>query len=142
MANNRPDRTERPKSPVRQDNINGRPLYNDHVQEVIMTTRDGFAERLASLRMAKQVSAREMSLSLGQGAGYINNIENGHNLPSMAMFFEICEYLNVTPVEFFNYCNAPEKTGTDPLSDLDDKAARLISELADMLRSGQGRKEK
>jgi len=142
MANNRPDRTERPKSPVRQDNINGRSLYNDHVQEVIMTTRDGFAERLASLRMAKQVSAREMSLSLGQGAGYINNIENGHNLPSMAMFFEICEYLSVTPVEFFNYCNATEKTGTDPLFDLDDKAARIISELADMLRSGQGRKEK
>ena len=42
-----------------------------------------------------------MSLSLGQSAGYINNIENGVNLPSMSMFFYICEYLGVTPEEFF-----------------------------------------
>ena len=50
----------------------------------------------------KGVSARDMSLSLGQSAGYINNIENGVNLPSMAMFFYICDYLEVTPEEFFS----------------------------------------
>ena len=44
-----------------------------------------------------------MSLSLGQGAGYINNIENGRNMPSMNMFFEICEYLGVSPKEYFDY---------------------------------------
>ena len=43
-----------------------------------------------------------MSLSLGQSAGYINNIENGINYPSMATFFYICEYLGVTPKEFFD----------------------------------------
>ena len=42
---------------------------------------------MSQLRQAKGVSARDMSLSLGQSAGYINNIENGVNLPSMAMFF-------------------------------------------------------
>ena len=61
-----------------------------------------FSRRLAELRMQKGVSARDMSLSLGQSAGYINNIENGVNFPSMAVFFYICEYLHVTPKEFFD----------------------------------------
>ena len=47
---------------------------------MIMEKND-FAKRLADLRTAKGVSARDMSLSLGQSAGYINNIENGVNLP-------------------------------------------------------------
>ena len=54
-----------------------------------------FARRMSQLRQAKGVSARDMSLSLGQSAGYINNIENGVNLPSMSTFFYICEYLGV-----------------------------------------------
>ncbi len=61
-----------------------------------------FAARVAELRMQKGVSARDMSLSLGQSSGYINNIENGKNYPSMAMFFYICEYLEVTPQQFFD----------------------------------------
>ena len=36
---------------------------------------DEFAERLAQLRIKKGVSSREMSLSIGQNAGYISNIE-------------------------------------------------------------------
>lgn len=43
-----------------------------------------------------------MSLSMGQSAGYINNIENGVNLPSMAAFFYICQYFNISPKEFFD----------------------------------------
>lgn len=62
-----------------------------------------FPIRLAKLREQKGVSARDMSLSIGQNAGYINNIENGKALPSMAGFFFICEYLNITPQEFFDF---------------------------------------
>lgn len=61
-----------------------------------------FGDRLSQLRMQKGVSAREMSLSMGQAPGYINNIENKNNLPSMTVFFYICEYLGVTPSEFFD----------------------------------------
>ena len=61
-----------------------------------------FSERLAQLRCAKNVSAREMSLALGQNAGYINNIENGKALPSMSNFFYICQYLNISPADFFD----------------------------------------
>ena len=44
--------------------------------------KEDFAKRLTELRINKGVSARDMSLSIGQSAGYINNIENGVNLPS------------------------------------------------------------
>ena len=63
-------------------------------------------ERLAKLRTRKGVSARDMSLSLGQENNYINNIENKKSLPSMPSFFYICEYLGVTPQEFFDEGNA------------------------------------
>ena len=63
---------------------------------------EDFIKRLTELRMNKGVSAREMSLSIGQSEGYINNIENGVNFPSMSVFFYICDYLDITPMEFFD----------------------------------------
>ncbi|MBR3789882.1 MAG: helix-turn-helix transcriptional regulator [Clostridia bacterium] len=61
-----------------------------------------FIDRLVKLRINKGVSARDMSLSLGQSEGYINNIENGVNFPSMTVFFYICDYFGITPKEFFD----------------------------------------
>ena len=63
---------------------------------------DMFPARLAQLRSQRKVSARDMSLSIGQNPGYVNNIETGKALPSMMGFFYICEYLGVTPQEFFD----------------------------------------
>ena len=61
-----------------------------------------FIDRLVRLRMNKGVSARDMSLSIGQSEGYINNIENGINFPSMTVFFYICDYFGISPMEFFD----------------------------------------
>ena len=44
-----------------------------------------------------------MNKSIGQSEGYINKIESGYSLPSLSGFFYICEFLEVTPYEFFNY---------------------------------------
>ncbi len=60
-------------------------------------------KRLTLLRLQKGVSARDMSLSLGQSPSYVNMIENRRALPSMQMFFEICEFLEVTPMAFFDH---------------------------------------
>lgn len=60
-----------------------------------------FCERLAQLRLEKGVSAREMSLSLGQSESYINRIENNQMLPSLTVFFYICDFFHITPKEFF-----------------------------------------
>ena len=70
-----------------------------------------FYQRVAELRIQKGVSARDMSLSLGQSESYIIKIENKRTLPSMTGFFYICEYLDITPQEFFNVdASAPQKS--------------------------------
>lgn len=98
---------------------------------------EDFALRLAKLRMKKGVSARDMSLSIGQNAGYINNIETGKALPSMSAFFYICDYLDISPGEFFNEESLPPKdfpTLLDNLRKLDDEEfdhiAAVIKDLA------------
>ena len=63
---------------------------------------DFIKDRLAKLRQDKDISARELSLQLGQSSSYINAIENGNSLPSMSMFLYICEYLKITPKELFD----------------------------------------
>ena len=66
-----------------------------------MDDLEWFSRRVTELRMQKGVSARDMSLSLGQSESYINKIENRRTLPSMTGFFYLCEYLGITPEEFF-----------------------------------------
>jgi len=68
-----------------------------------------FSKRLAQLRMNKGVSARDMSLSIGQNPGYINNIENGKALPSMVNFFYICDYFGIAPMDFFDFDSSRPK---------------------------------
>ena len=73
-----------------------------------------FSLRLAKLRTSKGVSARDMSLSIGQNPGYINNIETGKSMPSLSGFFYICDYLGVTPAQFFDM-EAPNPTKANEL---------------------------
>lgn len=77
-----------------------------------------FYRRLVELRMEKGVSARDMSLSIGQSAGYINGLENRTGFPSMQVFFYICEYLDVTPSEFFDEGNHSPSEYREILEDL------------------------
>ena len=69
-------------------------------EDYILSSKE-FGLRLARLREHKGVSARQMSLEIGQNKNYINSIEAGHNYPGMKNFFDICQYLNITPQIFF-----------------------------------------
>lgn len=60
------------------------------------------SERIGKLRTDRKISAREMSLALGQNENYINQIENNKTLPSMQVFFYICDYFNILPKDFFD----------------------------------------
>ena len=89
-----------------------------------------FPTRLAKLRIKKGVSSREMSLSIGQNTGYISNIECGKALPSMSVFFFMCEYLQISPSDFFDVENEnPEKLRQliMDLKKLDDEQLDLIT---------------
>lgn len=97
-------------------------------------TEKEFSLRLAQLRSEKGVSARDMSLSIGQNASYINNIENGKALPSMLGFFYICEYLNISPKDFFDTdSKAPEKI-QDVLKDLEKIDNEYLDDIANIVK--------
>lgn len=91
-----------------------------------------FSLRLAKLRERMGVSARDMSLSIGQNPGYINNIETGKSMPSLAGIFYICDYLEITPSEFFDLENqnpAQLRELIRNLKQLDDNLLYHISEI-------------
>ena len=97
---------------------------------------EDFAIRLARLRTEKGVSARDMSLSIGQNPSYINNIETGKAMPSMSAFFFICDYLEITPKEFFDTdTEQPEELRklTDNLKRLDKRQFKNIAEIVEGL---------
>ncbi len=96
-----------------------------------------FALRLSQLREKKGVSAREMSLAIGQNAGYINNIESGKSLPSLTGIFYICEYLQIPEREFFDLQSVnPSKLDEliKDLKKLDDAQLDAIAKLVKVMK--------
>ena len=63
---------------------------------------DFISDRITKLRESKGVSARDMSLSIGQNEAYINRIENRKTKPSIDGLTFICEYFNISLSEFFD----------------------------------------
>ncbi len=98
-----------------------------------MIDADFISDRIAKLRTQKNISARDMSLSLGQSQSYINNIENKKAMPSMQMFLYICEFLGVEPKDFFDEnVTSPNKLAdaVAALKPLSPKQLELLTTLA------------
>ena len=97
------------------------------------------AKRITQLRLKKGVSARNMSLSIGQNPVYINNIESGKALPSVLGLLYICDYLQITPMEFFDEENQnPEKLNEiiSLLKKLNDEQLKLVIDVIQGLIKG------
>lgn len=115
-------------------------IYYMERREISVRYEEFLPQRLTQLRMQKSVSARDMSLSLGQANNYINSIENRKALPSMQSFFYICEYLGVTPQEFFdegNACPVRLRELLDEAKRLDDNALGHLLALMRELNAGR-----
>jgi len=52
--------------------------------------------------MKKGVSEYRMSTDMGRSKNYIQGITSGRSLPSLSEFIYMCEYLGVTPRDFFD----------------------------------------
>ena len=82
------------------------------------------SDRITELRIKKNVSEYQMSLDLGKNKSYIQSISSGRALPTMQNFLDICDYLEITPHQFFDteLHNLPlfEKA-TDLMKQLDDE---------------------
>ena len=94
--------------------------------------------RIAQLRIQRDATARDMSLSIGQNEAYINQIENKKTLPSLSGLFYICEYLGITPRDFFDEGNAYPARLTELVEDLkllDDETLAHLTGLVKKLAS-------
>ncbi|MEG0913310.1 MAG: helix-turn-helix transcriptional regulator [Oscillospiraceae bacterium] len=90
---------------------------------------DFIGQRLAVLRQQKNVSARDMSLSIGQNQNYISHIESRKMLPSMQALFYICEYLGIKPKDFFDDEKQPSLLQHEAISyiyELNDDDVEMI----------------
>lgn len=59
-------------------------------------------DRISEIRTKKNISEYKMILDLGHSKSYIQSISSGKSLPSLSEFLYICDYLGVTPKEFFD----------------------------------------
>lgn len=101
-----------------------------------MTEKD-ISNRITQLRLQKNVSEYKMSLALGHSKGYIQSISSGRTMPSLGEFLAICDYLEVTPQQFFDEDNKNPilmKKLIDSLTKLDEKDLKMIMDLSERLR--------
>lgn len=64
-------------------------------------TESFIGNRIAELVKVKKISTIKMSEDLAQSKDYIDNIIEHKQLPSMQRFLAICDYLELSPAEFF-----------------------------------------
>ena len=94
-------------------------------------------ERLTQLRMKRNVSEYKMSLDLGHSKSYIQSIVSGRAMPSMTEFLYICDYLDVTPAEFFDEQienPAPLKQIIEKARAMGDDDLHLLCQLMDRMK--------
>ena len=93
----------------------------DDIDAEILALADFFRQRLVELRINKGVSEIQMSYSLGNSKNYIHHVCAGISLPSMIQFFNICNYLEISPAEYFD----PGIKNPTPLNELTKKLKKL-----------------
>ena len=98
-------------------------------------------ERISRLRLQKDVSARDMSLSLGQNGSYINQIENKKALPSLQGLFYICEYFGITPQEFFDETTAYPAQMAELIDDLKKLDSGMLACIASLVKEVVSRQQ-
>ena len=92
-------------------------------------------KRITQLRQRQHISEHKMSLDLGKSGSYMRNISTGKALPSMHECLRICDYLGVTPQEFFT--GAGDETDRisifNRLQDLDDGDIQKLQIILDWI---------
>ena len=91
-------------------------------------------ERYASIRNAHNISARKLSLELGQSSEYINQIENGKCLPSIEGLFNFCEYFKIGIAEFFNEEFKYPIEYKDIINELNKLDKLALTQITDLLK--------
>lgn len=107
---------------------------------VMMMSETYIRKRITELRLKKGVSEYKMSLDLGHSRSYIQSIVSGRTMPSLTEFLYICEYLGVTPKDFFDETidnPALVQKAMDSLKKMKDKDILTLIGLIERLNENQ-----
>lgn len=99
-------------------------------------TEEFVRNRITQLRLQKGVSEYQMSYDLGHSRGYVYNISSGKSLPPLSELFAICDYFDISPVEFFDESvTNPElvKKAVEGMKQLDDGDQLMILNIINRL---------
>lgn len=86
-------------------------------------------DRVTQLRLRKGVSEYQMGYDLGHSRSYVYHISSGTSLPPLKDFFNICDYFDLTPAEFFDEgveCPDLVKKAIQELGSLDAKDMEMV----------------
>lgn len=92
--------------------------------------------RITELRVKKDISEHKMSLDLDKSGSYIRGITSGASMPSVKELFNISEYFDMSPVDFFaplSAEDAPYNTICTRLRSLDDADLEKVSTFLDWI---------
>ena len=99
-------------------------------------TEDFIRQRITELRIKKGVSEYRMSMELGHSKGYIQSISSGRALPSLQELLYICEYLGISPYDFFSVGKENPiiiKQITDHLKKMNDDDLKLVLSIVERI---------
>lgn len=97
-------------------------------------TEDFIRERITELRLARNVSEYQMSAELGKSSGYVQSITSGRTMPSMEQLFNIIDYFDMTPSEFFDPANHDSQTLRSAIHTLRGLPEESVAALLPLLR--------
>ena len=98
-------------------------------------------DRITSLRLEKNLSEYQLSLELGKCKTYIQAISSGKSLPSFDAFFDLCDYFQLTPEEFFSQdgCQSRQLRRIQrKLEELAPEDLSLVEQILDRLSDHDG----
>ena len=72
--------------------------YTENLEKHLQFIR----ERISELRLQEGLSERALSLDIGKGTSYIQQVTNGIMKPTLVPLFQLCERFHVEPAEFFD----------------------------------------
>ena len=94
-------------------------------------------DRITELRVKREISEHRMSLDLGKSGSYIRGITNGSSLPSLRELFNIMEYFDLTPSEFFSGLENQDSLRTqlrEKLLELDQEEMEKVATFLDWIK--------
>lgn len=68
---------------------------------------DKILDRITQLRMQKNITEKKISRDIGKTSTYLSSMNKNKSMPSLRTLISICEYLDVSLSEFFDFTNNP-----------------------------------